>query len=86
MRAQANIALDHEIALSADQDQMLNIVSANENEPAGAVDCGGVHHRKPCLAAAPAHHEGAEIHASHELDDDKDNDEEDQRRKCPENR
>ena len=81
--AVADLALDHDVGRSADEDQMLDIVAAYQHEAAMAVDGGGVHDRQPRLAVAPARHKRAERHAADQLDDDENDDEQDKGSECP---
>ena len=53
-----DISFHHDVAMSADEDEMLDIVASHENEPAVRVDGCRIHDRQTRLAIAPARHIG----------------------------
>lgn len=54
---QPDILLDHDVGRAADQDEMLDIIAAHQDEPAPVVHGCGIHHRKPRHAVASAGNE-----------------------------
>jgi hypothetical protein len=63
------VALHHQVGRAADQKQVLDIVAAHQHQPPVAIHRRGVHHRQSRLPVASARHEGAERHASDDLQD-----------------
>ena len=84
LHMEADVVLDDDVGRPADQQQVLDVVAAHQHQPAVAVDGGGIHHRQPGLAVAPAGHEGAEGQAADDAHDEQQQGETDQRRQCPE--
>jgi hypothetical protein len=82
-RRQPDVALDHDIGRSADQDQMLDVVATHENKPAVAVDGGGVHDGEPRFAVPAAGNEGPESQVADDLDDEQHDDQQNKSRECP---
>jgi hypothetical protein len=82
-RRQPDVALDHDIGWSADQDQMLDVVATHQDKPAVAVDGGGVHDGEPRFAVPAAGNEGSERQVAHKLDDNENDDQQDKRCKRP---
>jgi hypothetical protein len=54
--------LDHQVAGTADQDQMLDIVAAHEYQPPAIIDSCGVSNRETDLPVAPAGNECSTRH------------------------
>ena len=51
-RGAHDIGFDHDVARAADHQQMLDIVAADQDQPAASVDGRGIDHREAGLAAA----------------------------------
>lgn len=82
-RGKPDIALDHDVGRTTDEQQVLDVVAPYQHKAPMAVHSRGVHHRQPCLAIPAAGHERAERQAAHKLDGDKNDDEQDQCRERP---
>src|SRR5262249_37818030 len=74
-----DIWLDHDVARAADHQQMLDIVAADQNEPAAAIDAGIIDHGKPWLSPARAGAESTATEPSHRPGDCSDQAEHDEK-------
>lgn len=82
-RGQPDVAFDNDIGRAANQQQVLDIVAAHQNQPAMAVDCGGIHDGQPRLAVPAAGDKSPESQVADELDDQENDDQQDKRGKRP---
>ena len=78
-RRQPDVAFDDDVGRAADQQQVLDIVTAHQHQPAVTVDSGGVHDGQPRLAVSAAGNERSEGQTADQLDDEENDDQKDQR-------